>query len=204
MQPFDARANFQLRNVLLATDFTQASQNALLYALAIARRSHSRIIMAHVVNPSGLFGQDAVQRALDSGWREAQSEITNLLIDGKLEGLTHQVVVRQGEVWPELEKLITEFQVDMLVVSTRGRSGVWKMLMGSTAEAIFRRASCPVLTIGPRLATPEPRGDGPKRVLYATGFAAPSLNAGDYMLSLVLRQQAHLAMLNVVREVDNH
>jgi nucleotide-binding universal stress UspA family protein len=205
MKPFDSRAQFTLRNVLLATDFTPSSQTALLYALSIARRSRSRIIMAHVVNPPAqrLFGQDAVQRALDGAWREAQSEITNLLIDGKLEGLTHQVVVRQGEVWPELEKLIAEFQIDMLVTGTRGRSGVWKMLIGSTAESIFRRATCPVLTVGPRLAAPHPPVDGPKRVLYSTGFAPQSLNAGDYTLALALRQQANLAMMHVVRQVEN-
>ena len=66
MQPFDSRAEFPLRNVLLATDFTPSSQTALLYALSVAHRSHSRIVMAHVVNPGGqrLFGQDAVQRIL--------------------------------------------------------------------------------------------------------------------------------------------
>ena len=205
MQPFDSRAPFTLRNVLLATDFTPSSQTALLYALSLARRSHSRIIMAHIVNPPAqrLFGQDAVQRALDAAWREAQSELTNLLIDGKLEGLTHEVLVRQGDVWPELEKLITERDIDMLVTGTRGRSGVWKMLMGSTAEMIFRRATCPVLTVGPRLTATEPPADGPKRILYPTGFAFQSLNAGTFTLALARRQQAHLAMLNVVRQVEN-
>ena len=203
MQPFDSRAQFTLRNVLLATDFTPSSQMALLYALSVAHRSHSRIIMAHVVNPPAqrLFGQDAVQRALDEAWREAQSEITNMLIEGKLEGLTHEVVVRQGEIWPEIEKLIAEHHVDMLVTGTRGRSGMWKMLLGSTAEHIFRQASCPVLTVGPRLAASEPPPDGPKRILYSTGFARQSLYAGDFALSLAQRQQAQLAMLHVVNEV---
>jgi nucleotide-binding universal stress UspA family protein len=204
MQPFNSRAQFQLRNVVLATDFTAPAQTALLYALSIARRSASRIIMAHVVNPPAqrLFGQDAVQRALDAAWREAQSEITNLLIEGKLKDLTHEVVVRQGEVWPELQKVLAEYHADMLVTGTRGRSGVWKALMGSTAEDIFRRAECPVLTIGPRLAAPNPREDGPKRILYSTGFKAQSLGAGDYMLALALRQQAEVALLHVVREVE--
>jgi len=205
MQPFDSRAEFPLRNVLLATDFTPSSQTALLYALSVAHRSHSRIVMAHVVSPGGqrLFGQDAVQRAVDSAWREAQSEITNLLIEGKLEGLTHEVVVRQGEVWPEIEKLIAEYNIDMLVTGTRGRSGVWKMLLGSTAESIFRQASCPVLTVGPRLANPNPPIDGPKRVLYSTGFARQSLYAGGFALALAQRQQAAIAMLHVINEVEN-
>lgn len=205
MQPFDSRAQFALSNVLLATDFTPSSQMALLYALAIARRSHSRIIMAHVVNPPAqrLFGQDAVQRALDDAWREAQSEITDLLIEGKLEGLTHEVVVRQGEIWPEIERLIADYHADMLVTGTRGRSGMWKMLLGSTAESIFRQAACPVLTVGPRLASSAPPPDGPKRILYSTGFARQSLYAGGFALALAQRQQAQLAMLHVVNEVEN-
>lgn len=205
MQPFDTRAEFPLRNVLLATDFTPSSQTALLYALSIARRSHSRVILAHVVNPAAqrLFGQEAVQRALDSAWREAQSEITNLLIEGKLEGLTHAVVVRQGEVWPELEKLIAEYHVDMLVTGTRGRSGVWKMLLGSTAESIFRQANCPVLTVGPRLTAPHPLPDGPKRILYSTGFARQSLYAGQFALAIAQRQQAEVAMLHVINAVES-
>jgi nucleotide-binding universal stress UspA family protein len=204
MQPFDTRAEFPLRNVLLATDFTPSSQTALLYALSIARRSHSRVVLAHVVNPPAqrLFGQEAVQRALDNAWREAQSEITNLIIDGQLEGLSHDVVVRQGEVWPELEKLIAEYHVDMLVTGTRGRSGVWKMLLGSTAESIFRQANCPVLTVGPRLTAPHPPPDGPKRILYSTGFARQSLYAGQFALAIAQRQQAEIAMLHVIHLVE--
>jgi nucleotide-binding universal stress UspA family protein len=204
MQPFDTRAEFPLRNVLLATDFTPSSQTALLYALSIARRSHSRVVLAHVVNPPAqrLFGQEAVQRALDNAWREAQSEITNLIIDGQLEGLSHDVVVRQGEVWPELEKLIAEYHIDMLVTGTRGRSGVWKMLLGSTAESIFRQANCPVLTVGPRLTAPHPPPDGPKRILYSTGFARQSLYAGQFALAIAQRQQAEIAMLHVIHLVE--
>jgi nucleotide-binding universal stress UspA family protein len=75
--------------------------------------------------------------------------------------------------------------------------------MGSTAEMIFRQARCPVLTVGPKLNAIEPPPDGPKRILYPTGFAFQSLNAGAFTLALARRQQAHVAMLHVVREVEN-
>jgi nucleotide-binding universal stress UspA family protein len=200
MQALDTSKPVTFGNVLLATDFSAASQSALLYALAFARRWRARIFVSHVVNPTTIFGQEAVQRAVNDAWREAHTEMTNQLIAGRLEGVENHVVVRQGEIWPEIEKMIREFQIDLLVTGTRGRSGVWKMLLGSTAETIFRRSSIPVLTVGPKSPEGSP-AEGPKRILYSTGFAAQSLYAGTFALAIAEHNQAQLAMLHVVRDV---
>ncbi len=199
MQPLDTSKPVKFQSVLLATDFSPASESALLYSLALARRWHARIFVAHVVNPTTIFGQDAVQRAINDAWREAHTEMTNQLIAGRLEGIENHVVVRQGDTWSELQRMIDEFHIDLLVTGTRGRSGVWKMLLGSTAERIFRMSPVPVLTVGPK-APEEAPAEGPKRILYSTGFAPQSLYAGVYALSLAEQNQAALAMLHVVKE----
>ena len=202
MQPFDAGKPARFQNVLLATDFSAASENALLHCLALARRWKMRLIMAHVVNPSAIFGQEAVQRAVNDAWREAHSKLTDQLVAGRLEGIESQVIVRQGETWEQLAAMIKEFQIDLLVTGTRGRSGVWKMLLGSTAEKIFRLSPVPVLTVGPKVQLQE-MANGAKRILYATGFARQSLYAGGFALWLAERNQARLAMLNVISGVPN-
>lgn len=199
MPPLDISKPVKFLNVLLASDFSPASQGALLHALAFARRWHARVFVAHVVNPTAILGQDAVQQAVQDAWREAHSEMTNQLIAGRLEGVENHVVVRQGELWPELEKMVEEFQIDLLVTGTRGRSGVWKLLLGSAAETIFRHSCVPVLTVGPK-ASAEVPPEGPKRILYATGFAAQSLYAGTFALAMAKHNQAELAMLHVVKE----
>jgi nucleotide-binding universal stress UspA family protein len=196
MQPFDSTVQIQFRNILLATDFGSSASTALLYALSIARRTQSRIILAHVVTGGG-------QRVMDDAWRQAQTQITDLIIEGKLDDIAHEVVVRQGEVWPELAKLIDTYKVDLLVTGTKGRSGMLKMLLGSTAETIFRQAACPVLTVGPRLAAIAPPGDGPRRILFSTGFARQSLYAGVYALAIAQQRHSALAMLHVIKEVEN-
>ncbi len=199
MQPLDTSKPVRFQNVLLATDFSPASESALLYSLALARRWQARIFVVHVVNPTTIFGQDSVQRAVNDAWREAHTEMTNQLIAGRLEGIENHVVVRQGEIWAELQRMIEEFHADLLVTGTRGRSGVLKMLLGSTAERIFRMSPIPVLTVGPKSPDEAP-AEGPKRILYSTGFAPQSLFAGTYALSLAEQNQAALAMLHVVKE----
>jgi nucleotide-binding universal stress UspA family protein len=200
MQALDISQPIQFKNVLLATDFSPSSQSALLYSLSLARRWKARVFIAHVVNPTAIFGHEAVQRAINDAWREAHTEITNQLIAGRLEGIENHVVVRQGDVWEELERMIGEFKADLVVTGTRGRSGVWKMLLGSTAERIFRQSPVPVLTIGPN-APPEAPAEGPRRILYSTGFAPQSLNAGRYALSLAEQNRAYLAMVYVITNV---
>lgn len=194
------RALFE--NILLATDFSPSSESALLHSLGIARRYQARVIVAHVVNTSGakLLGHEAVERAVNDAWRDAHAEMTNQLIAGRLEGIQHEVVVTQGEVWEELSKLIDKYKADLLVTGTRGRTGVWKLLLGSTAEKIFRNSTIPVLTIGPRIATGVPPESGPKRILYSTGFAAHSVQAGKYAFSIARQQQAKLAMIHVAKD----
>ena len=74
-----------------------------------------------------------------------------------------------------------------------------KMLLGSTAETIFRSSKTPVLTVGPKVLAEAP-ATGPKRVLYATGFSAQSLYAGKFAVAIAERNQAQLALLHVVKE----
>jgi nucleotide-binding universal stress UspA family protein len=202
MQPFDSSARIGFENILLATDFGPSSHSALLYSLALARRTRTRLFLAHVVNPLRLLGHDAVQRAVNDAWRNAHTEMTNQLIEGRLEGVENHVVVVQGDIWEELSRMIQKFKADLLVVGTHGRTGVWKMLLGSTAEKIFRACPIPVLTVGAKLQG-VPRPEGPKRILYSTGFLPQSLYAGKFALSLAQQQQAQLAMLHVVRNVEN-
>ncbi len=203
MKPFDSSFEVCFRNILLATDFSPASETALQFSLSIAKRYNARIFLAHVVNPPAMaWTTEAVQRAVNDAWRAAHTIMTDQLIAGRLEGIENHVVVTSGDTWDELSKMIDKFNVDLLVVGTRGRTGVMKVLLGSTAESIFRQAPCPVLTVGPKIGR-SPLEHGPKRILYSTGFLPQSLQAGDYALSLAQQQHGNLAMLHVIREIPD-
>ena len=91
-------------------------------------------------------------------------------------------------------------KIDLVVIGTRGRTGVEKFLLGSAAEEILREATCPVLTVGPH-APAEPKLAGNIReIVYATDFTSDPLPAAPYALSIAQEYQAHLTLLHVIEE----
>jgi nucleotide-binding universal stress UspA family protein len=181
-----------LDSVLVATDFSPASTQAVLYATAIARRHNSKLFIVHVVNSRS-------ESDLMDGWRAGQAEITKQLLANRLDGIQHELVVKSGQVEEVLSRFIVEKRIDLVVVGTRGRAGVLKLLLGSVAENIFRRALCPVLTVGPNVSGQNPEA-GPERILAPTGFAAHSVFGVRYAIGLAQNLHTSIALLHVVTE----
>ncbi len=74
-------------------------------------------------------------------------------------------------MWPALESVINEKQIDLLVLGSRGRTGMGKILLGSVAEEIVRQAACPVLTVAPHSPSEPPLEGRFREILYATDFS---------------------------------
>jgi len=198
----DSRTRISLRNILLATDFSAASEAALQYALAIARRYDSQIYVAHVIRPDTyqLVPPEAMSAALEQTRRYAEQQMANLLISGCLRGIPHQILLGQGELWPVLSGMLRDHEVDLIVVGTHGRTGVRKLLLGSVAEEIFRLAACPVLTVGPKVSPEVPAETELRHILYATDLTPTSERAAAHALSLAQEHQARLTLLHVVQD----
>ncbi len=192
----------QLKSILIATDFSQASEKPLCHGLAIARRYGAKVYLAHVVSSLGftLAGPEAIAAAEEAVCRDAAHLEDDLLRSGALCGLQHQVVIRQGDVWPELEAIIRQEKIDLIVTGTHGRHGMGRLLLGSVAELIFRQANCLVLTVGPR-AFAQPRMGIPLvnlTFLLATDFGDASVHALPHAISLANQFEAKLVLLCVI------
>ena len=134
------------QRILVATDFSSASTSAVQRAAIFARLYGATLYIAHIL-PS-----DAAPSDHATAWREGQRLETELLVEGTLRGVRHELVVGSGEIWEGIARLVAEREVDAIVVGTRGRTGLARVLLGSVAERIFRQAACPVFTVGPRAA----------------------------------------------------
>ena len=194
-----------VKSVLIATDFSSASDKPLRHALAVARCYGAKFYLVHVVSSIGftIAGPDACNAACQAAWRNAHQLEDELVESGVLAGLRHEVIVRQGEVWEELDKLIRQEQVDLVVIGTHGRVGIRKLILGSVAEHIFRHADCMVLTVGPG-APPEAPIDSHRSIrpfLFATDFGTASLHALPFAISSANRFGAKLILLYVAPEV---
>jgi nucleotide-binding universal stress UspA family protein len=185
-------AALKLDNILVATDFSPASKAATRFAIAITRRHSAKLLMVHVASSQS-------EGPLMDAWRAGQAEIMDHLVAGRLTGIQHELLVKPGDVWEVLSELIRERAIDLVVVGTHGRTGVWKLIMGSVAEKIFRLAPCPVLIVGP--ASSQAPETGPQRILVPTGFAHQSLYAVHYAVWLAEQLQSVLAVLHVVTDV---
>jgi len=192
------RPQVSLKNILYATDFSRYSDAALPFALSIARKYGSKIFAVHVVSLSPFANSSptqAWQELVAQALREAQDAMTHA--KGRWSHVPHETLLRRGEIWSELSKLIQEKGIDLVVCGTHGRSGVSKVLMGSVAEDIYRHAPCPVLTIGPNVVgEPESVGDI-HSILYSTDFSPESLAAVPHAVSLAHENQARLYLLHV-------
>jgi nucleotide-binding universal stress UspA family protein len=193
MTTLNSSTRLRLDNILAATDLSPASKAALLYAIPIARRHESRLFIVHVSSSESPGN-------VGDAWRAAQTELMDYFMAGHLKGVQHELLVEFGDVWTVLSRLIAEYGIDLVVVGTRGRTGVAKFLLGSVAERIFRQAPCPVLTIGPSISGQDPEV-GPQRILVPTGFAPHSLYAVEYGLWLAQElRSSSLALLHVVTD----
>ena len=190
-----------LKNILLLTDFSPPSEVALPFAVSIAREFGARVHALHVLMPEPYVytTPEATGMAIEAQEENAQAEMQR--VDAQLTGVPHEVsVVRGAGLWSAVEQEIVDCDADLVVLGTHGRTGAQKLLLGSVAEEIFRRASVPVLTIGPWVRSGAHNGAHFHRVLFASDFTPESLAAAPYAISLAQEHEARLMLLHVLPE----
>jgi nucleotide-binding universal stress UspA family protein len=194
------KTRISLKNILYATDFSPAAESALPYAIGLAKQYGAKVHGFHVRFPATypIVGPEAMPQIMEAAQEQAKLEAQQL--HEMLAGIPHEVSIFDGEVWPLISDIVTRRKTDMIVIGTSGRTGISRVLLGSVAEEIFRRASCPVLTVGPHVSQDTERRLEMKEILYATDFSPESLAALPYAVSLAEEHQARLTLLHVVGE----
>jgi nucleotide-binding universal stress UspA family protein len=149
----------KLKKILYPTDFSEASSEALKYAVGLARSTQAKLILMHVVNQK-MFSEGLSLARVTSPEAlgkeiadEARRRLKVLIPAAEREGLDWESNVRSGNPAQEVIRYAKENGVDMIVIGTAGHSGVEHMMFGSTAERVVRGAHCPVLSVKPPAAT---------------------------------------------------
>jgi nucleotide-binding universal stress UspA family protein len=113
------------------------------------------------------------------------------------------VVISEGNICDVLSNFIGQKGIDLIVLGTRGRTGLGKTLLGSVAEEILRQAPCPVLTVGPHVTVPPEKTASMHEILFATDLVADVPEAAPYAMSLAQENQAHLTLLHVIENQNS-
>jgi len=184
-----------VENILVATDFSAASGKAARYAAGIARHFGSRMEIVHIFDPSVVTSYEEAIIAMPAVDRKQISDenLTNFASGLPLDGVPTKVLAAEGHrPHATLLDIAGEHNVDLIVAGTESKSGLSRLLLGSTAEQLIRGASCPVITVGPNVRTPP---NGPivfTRILYATDFSPEAAKAAPIALSFAEDSAAHL------------
>jgi len=193
-------ARVTLDNILYLTDFSEPSEAALPFAAAIAREYGAKVYAYHALIPAAYVYTTPELVAVGIEAQEETVEQNMKRLEAQLVGLPHEMVVERAiGIWPSLEQAIKDYNADLIVLGTHGRTGAEKLLLGSVAEEVFRRSRVPVLTIGPGARRGLHAGAKFRSILYATDFSKESLAALPYAVSMAEENQARLILLHVMR-----
>lgn len=196
--------------ILLATDGSQGSAVAADYAFALARSWGATLTLMNVLEcPPGLDPQNPVnQLYLTELMKQATSELAALKARAVDRGISAHTRIATGIPSEEVLSVATGEDPDLIVVGTRGKTGLAHVLLGSTAERIIRGAPCPVLA-----ARAQPYGEEQavgkrrdpshlERILAPVDFSDCSLDALEYAALVAQRSKAALTLLHVLEPIS--
>jgi len=194
MKLLETTTNISFKNILLLTDFSEASQAASAYALGLARHFNARLFPAYACDPVVLT--EVVDDSLMEEIAEnSQQRLAGLIKEKDV--VSHPLFAR-GNIESAFPRWIEENGIDLVVVGTHGRRGLQRLLLGSTAEFVFRNSTCPVLTVGPRVAIRPYIDFKVDTVLFPTDLGPHADCAAAYALSFARETHAHLTLMYVV------
>jgi nucleotide-binding universal stress UspA family protein len=192
----------RLKNILYATDFSEASRAALPIVSAIARKYGSHIFAAHVWAPLPYSMVTSEELSALEGQEEsdAREVLEKFLRIKELEGLPVTPILRCGDAVRELPRIVQQHHINLAVLSTHGRTGFKRLLMGSVAEELFRSLPCPVLTVGPNVSR-RTQSDV-KEILFPTDLSYESGAVFPYLAAVAAQYAARITLLHVAPGKD--
>ena len=159
----------RIKQILCPVDFSESSARAYDSAQSLARYYNAKLFLQHVVDfalPSYAYYADAVYitELFQTMRDDARKRLQDFVKSHPRSGVQPECRVHEGGVTDSILSFAAAQKVDLIVMGTHGRTGLSRVLMGSVAEQVVRRASCPVVTVKvPQLETEFRRDSTPQK-----------------------------------------
>jgi universal stress protein A len=133
------------KKILFPTDFSTASDAGLEQATALARGMNAKLIILHVEEPPMAYAAGELYYGVPEPNTEALEKLLYKVTPTDPEiPCSHRLLT--GDTATEILRTAEQEHVDLIVMGTHGRTGMKRLVMGSVAEQVVRRAKCPVMT----------------------------------------------------------
>jgi len=157
-------ATLHISKVLVPVDFSESSLEGLLYAISFAKRFGASLILLHAIQVQPFIpaeGHTVHERMPAPGVieRAARLRARKFLKQIDFVGVEYEMEIQSGQPAPEICRYAENADVDLIITSTHGQTGLAHALIGSTAEHVVRYAHCPVLVVPTTEASAERQRD---------------------------------------------
>ena len=142
---------WQIKHILVPTDFSKCSIQALRYAVILAGKIGSQITLLNVIEPLPVDSEYPITLGgCDARLAEADDSLRTLSNEHCIPpSLIRNALIREGSPHQEIIAAAKDLQVDLIIIATRGHTGLAHVLLGSTAEKVVRHSTVPVFTVRP-------------------------------------------------------
>lgn len=194
-----------LDRILCPTDFSATADRAMAQAVALARHFNGRVKLFHSVAPIPYSSPVAevqtdssfFQMMLDQGARDLAAAAAR----AGTSGVPIETELRGGSVVAGILAAAKEYDADLIALGTHGRSGFDHVLLGSVAEKVLRKASCPVLVVPPGTDEAGATHSSFSKVLCAFDGSAEAKAAVDFAIALARETDGVVVLVGVAETV---
>jgi nucleotide-binding universal stress UspA family protein len=193
----------RFERILCPTDFSKFSFRAADYAVALARHYEGEVHFLHVI-PSSLMHPDQYPyvtkpvRVEPELRKRALDRLDAFVALSRAEGIRARFSVSEGKPATAILEAAESDGSSLVCLGTHGREGFERLMLGSVAEKVLRRAKCPVLTVSEPGEEERAKEAEFKNIVCAVDFATLSLKAVEYSLSLAQEAGGKLTLFNAV------
>ena len=138
----------QLKCIICTTDFSELSNHAIAYGVALSKEFKAKFYMCHVIDlsPAAIYGEAvlALEEQQIRMTRYAHEEMKKLMGE---EPVDWEPLIAVGSPAHEISRLAGEKGADLVVAASHGRSGLKRLLLGSATERLMRTLPCPLIVM---------------------------------------------------------
>lgn len=188
------------KNILVALDLSSPSVWLIQTAVHFATMLHANLFVAHIFE----YSDAGIVEGVIGLRQESKRRLDNIVRKIHSEKIIAQSVMRYGPAAPTILKIIRDKNIDLAILGTTNKTGMERFIFGSVAEAVFRRAPCPMLTIGPEANLDQStHTQGP--IVFATDLNTRFFHAIRYAAFLSKAFGAPLHCIQVLPpSIDTH
>jgi nucleotide-binding universal stress UspA family protein len=190
--------------ILVATDLSDLDR-LMPFAIEQAGESGARLILLHVLSSRTAISVDAAGMPYYdtvSVVEFVEKELLHWCQQAQILNIPCDALVREGNPTQEIAAAVRQFQVDRILLGTRSRSKLGKLLLGSVAEQVLRSVNLPVITVGPEAHLAVENGAQQRVVLHATTLRETSRPSAALACTIAANQKAKLVLLHVLPPAD--